>query len=120
MDISCRRQRPQQANFLRRMGGTGDADIMDQQMSSSSLIDQMDSVEDMREKTTSLPLLDQHVSLVKEHSSWWLPAAGGILAVGLSFSDPILEYIDLNTGLLRNVLESVSGKRIRHLLIRAQ
>ena len=93
---------------------------MGQQISSLSLNDQMDNIEEMREKTTSLPLLDQHVSLVKEHLSWWLPAAGGILAVGLSFSDPILEYIDLNTGLFRNVLESVSGKRILLLLIRPQ
>ena len=102
------------------MGDTGGVDIMGQQISSLSLNDQMDNIEEMREKTTSLPLLDQHVSLVKEHSSWWLPAAGGILAVGLSFSDPILEYIDLNTGLFRNVLESVSGKRILLLLIRPQ
>ena len=102
------------------MGDTGNVDITGQQISSLPSIDQMDNIEEMREKTTSLPLLDQHVSLVKEHSSWWLPAAGGILAVGLSFSDPILEYIDLNTGLFRNILESVSGERTLPLLIRAQ
>ena len=100
------------------MGDTGGADNTGQQISSLPSIDQMDNIGEMREKTTSLPLLDQHVSLVKEHSSWWLPAAGGILAVGLSFSDPILEYIDLNSGLFKNIFESISGRlKIEKFLI---
>ena len=102
------------------MGEAIDTDDMREQSDSMPSLDQLEDIDVMKEKTTSLPLLDQHISLIKEHSSWWLPAAGGILAVGLSFSDPILEYIDLNTGLFRNVLESVSGKRILRLLIRAQ
>ena len=63
----------------------------------------------MKEETTFIPLLDQHVSVVKEHSTWWLPAAGGVLAVALRFGEPILEYIDLNSGLFKNILESLSG-----------
>ena len=100
------------------MGSAADTKIMETQTTSLPLFEQLDEVEDMKEKTTALPLLDQHISLIKEHSSWWLPTAGGILAVGLKFYDPLLEYIDLNSGLFRNVLESLSGEIILYSHVR--
>ena len=91
------------------MGDTGTGQFMNEDTTSLPLGDLVDMGHTMKEETTFIPLLDQHISVVKEHSSWWLPAAGGILAVVLRFGDPILEYIDLNSGLLKNVFESLSG-----------
>ena len=100
------------------MGSAAGKEVMERQTMSLPLFEQLSEVEDMKEKTTALPLLDQHISLIKEHSSWWLPTAGGILAVGLKFYDPLLEYIDLNSGLFRNVLESLSGEIILYSHVR--
>ena len=94
------------------MGEAIDTDDMREQSDSLPSLDQLEDIDVMKEKTTSLPLLDQHISLIKEHSSWWLPTAGGIIAIGLRFYDPLLEYIDLNSGLFENVLESMSGEII--------
>ena len=94
------------------MGEAIDTDDMREQSDSLLPLDPLEEVDVMKEKTTSLPLLDQHISLIKEHSSWWLPTAGGIFAIGLRFYDPLLEYVDLNSGLFQNVLESMSGEII--------
>ena len=94
------------------MGEAIDTDDMREQSDSLLPLDPLEEIDVMKEKTTSLPLLDQHISLIKEHSSWWLPTAGGIFAIGLRFYDPLLEYVDLNSGLFENVLESMSGEII--------
>ena len=80
-----------------------------EQVSSLPVLEMTDDEQNTKVVATSIPLLDQHISLLKEYSPWWLPTAGGILAIGLRFSDPLLEYIDLNMGLFRNILESISG-----------
>lgn len=87
-----------------------DGQLMLEQISSFPVRDIIDDGQHTKEVTTSLPLLDQHILLLKEYSPWLVPTAGGILAVGLRFFDPFMEYIDLNSGLIRNILESISGK----------
>ena len=91
------------------MGDTGTGQFMNEDTTSLQLGDLVDMGHTMKEETTFIPLLDQHISVIKEHSTWWLPAAGGVLAVALRFGEPILEYIDLNSGLFKNILESLSG-----------
>ena len=57
----------------------------------------------------STPLLDQHIAVIKQHSSLWvLPV--GVLAVGLRFYEPIQEYVELVYGLLSNIIVSFFGK----------
>ena len=92
------------------MGEVNDTPLMMEQMSASPGLEIANEEQNTKEGTTSIPLLDQHISLLKEYSPWWLPGAGGILAVGLKFYDPLLEYFDLNSGLFKNVLESLSGE----------
>ena len=57
----------------------------------------------------STPLLDQHIAVIKDHSSLWVIPVG-VLAVGLRFSEPIQEYVELVYGLLSNIIESFVGK----------
>ena len=57
----------------------------------------------------SIPLLDQHVALVKNNPSIWaIPI--GVLAVTLRFIDPIAEYTDLVLGLISNIKSSMISK----------
>ena len=91
------------------MGEVNDTQLMMEQISAFPGLDMTNKEQNTSEETTSIPLLDQHISLLKEYSPWWLPTAGGILAIGLRFSDPLHEYIDLNMGLFRNILDSISG-----------
>ena len=57
----------------------------------------------------SIPLLDQHIALVKTNPSIWaIPV--GVLAVTLRFHDPIAEYTDLVLGLLSNIKTSMIRK----------
>ena len=93
------------------MGEVNDTPLMMEHISATPGLEITNEEQNTKIGTTSMPLLDQHISLLKEYSPWWLPTAGGILAIGLRFSDPLLEYIDLNMGLFRNILESISGKR---------
>ena len=92
------------------MGEVNDTQLMMEEISAFPGLDMTNEEQNTKERTTSIPLLDQHIALVKEYSPWWLPGAGGILAVGLKFYDPLLEYFDLNSGLFKNVLESLSGE----------
>ena len=91
------------------MGELDDTQFMMDQISAFPGLDMTTERQNTREGTTSLPLLDQHISLLKDYSPWLLPTAGGILAIVLRFSEPLLEYIDLNSGLFQNILESISG-----------
>ena len=91
------------------MGDTANDQFIHEETMSLPLSNLAGMGQNMKEETTLIPLLDQHISVVKEHSTWWLPAAGGVLAVALRFGEPILEYIDLNSGLFKNILESLSG-----------
>ena len=92
------------------MGEGNDGKFMMDQISSLPVLEMTDDEKNTMAVATSIPLLDQHIALVKEYTPWWLPTAGGILAVGLRFYDPLLEYFDLNSGLFKNVLESLSGE----------
>ena len=91
------------------MGEVNDTPLIMEQITATPGLEITNEEQNTKEGTTSIPLLDQHISLLKEYSPWWLPTAGGILAIGLRFSDPLLEYIDLNMGLFRNILDSISG-----------
>ena len=54
-------------------------------------------------------LFDQHIAYLSSlpKSTWLLPL--GIIAVGLKNREPIIEYGDLITGLLSNIVQSVLG-----------
>ena len=103
------RRRPPLGNFSERRGDSVNEHFKNDDTQSLPLGHLTNMGQNMKDETTLMPLLDQHILLVKEHSTWWLPAAGGILAVALRFCDPILEYIDLNSGLFKNIFESISG-----------
>ena len=88
------RGRPQQpANFSQRIGETEDDSLM------------------MEHAATTVPILDQHIAIIKENSRWWMPAAGGILAIAMRFYDPLSEYLGLVTGLGSNLFQSISGEK---------
>ena len=65
----------------------------------------------MEHAATTVPILDQHIAIIKENSRWWMPAAGGILAIAMRFYDPLSEYLGLVTGLGSNLFQSISGKK---------
>ena len=54
-------------------------------------------------------VFDQHMTYLSAlpKSTWLFPL--GILAVGLKNREPIIEYTDLITGLLSNIIQSVLG-----------
>ena len=60
----------------------------------------------------TMALLDQHIHVIKEHSSLLIPAAG-FLAVGLRFHEPLREFGDLIHGLISNIVESMTGKKLK-------
>ena len=54
-------------------------------------------------------IFDQHMAYLSSlpMSAWLLPV--GVFAVGLKNREPIIEFVDLITGLLSNIVQSVLG-----------
>ena len=92
------RRRPRPDDFSERMGEGNDGSFMMEQVSSLPVLEMTDDEQNTKVVETSIPLLDQHIALVKEYSPWWLPGAGGILAVGLKFYDPLFKSKYSNSG----------------------
>ena len=79
--------------------------------SSSTLRERQGQITNFNEPKTenkSLPLLDQHINIIKSHSSVLIPVAGAA-AVLLRFHQPFREYFDLLYGLCSNIVDSITG-----------
>ena len=78
---------------------------------SSTLRERQGEITRFNESNTedkSLPLLDQHINIIKSHSSVLIPVAGAA-AVLLRFHQPLREYFDLLYGLCSNIVDSITG-----------
>ena len=57
------------------------------------------------------PILDQHLSFLTHTPAIWIFPLG-VFAIGLRFREAIVEYVDLVSGLILNIFQSVLGKSI--------
>ena len=55
------------------------------------------------------PILDQHLSFLANTPVVWIFPLG-VFAIGLRFREAIVEYVDLVSGLILNIFQSVLGK----------
>ena len=62
--------------------------------------------------TDSIPIFDQHIGYLKSlpTSVWILPL--GVFTIGMRYKEAIKEFLDLVTGLMSNIVESIIGKPI--------
>ena len=54
------------------------------------------------------PILDQHLSFLANTPVVWIFPLG-VFAIGLRFREAIVEYVDLVSGLISNIFQSVLG-----------
>ena len=54
------------------------------------------------------PILDQHLSFLTHTPVVWIFPLG-VFAIGLRFREAIVEYVDLVSGLISNIFQSVLG-----------
>ena len=58
--------------------------------------------------TTEPPIIDQHLSILTQTPEIWILPLG-VFAIGLRFREAIVEYVDLVSGLISNIFQSVLG-----------
>ena len=58
----------------------------------------------------TVPVFDQHVAYLKNLPMSYYLVPLGVAAVGLKFSEPIIEFFELVKGLVTNVAHSILGK----------
>ena len=58
--------------------------------------------------TTEPPIIDQHLSILTHTPEIWILPLG-VFAIGLRFREAIVEYVDLVSGLISNIFQSVLG-----------
>ena len=58
--------------------------------------------------TAELPIIDQHLSILTHTPEIWILPLG-VFAIGLRFREAIVEYVDLVSGLISNIFQSILG-----------
>ena len=58
----------------------------------------------------TVPIFDQHVAYLKNLPMSYYLVPLGVAAVGLKFSEPIIEFFELVKGFVTNVAHSILGK----------
>ena len=58
----------------------------------------------------TVPIFDQHVAYLKNLPMSYYMVPLGVAAVGLKFSEPIIEFFELVKGFVTNVAHSILGK----------
>ena len=58
--------------------------------------------------TTEPPIIDQQLSILTHTPEIWILPLG-VFAIGLRFREAIVEYVDLVSGLISNIFQSVLG-----------
>ena len=66
--------------------------------------------------TTEPPIIDQHLSILTHTPEIWILPLG-VFAIGLRFREAIVEYVDLVSGLVLSIFQSVLGKFIIQVFV---